>query len=94
MSELAAVEAVIRSEFGGRLGDGPLDPARDLLASGVIDSFGLIGLISSLERRFSIEIADQDVVPENFQTLDRMSAFVESKRRARPQIESSDLPVD
>jgi acyl carrier protein len=79
MSQFEPVEAVLRSEFGGVLGNGPLDPGQDLLASGVIDSFGLIGLIAALEDKFGIDIVDQDVVPENFQTPAQLIAFVEAK---------------
>lgn len=80
MVHLGTVEAVLRSEFGGRLGDGSLDPGQDLLASGVIDSFGLIGLITALEKTFGITIDDSDVVPEHFQTPAQIAAFVEVKR--------------
>lgn len=80
MGQVEAVEAVLRSEFGGMLGQGSLDPGMDLLASGVIDSFGLIGLIAALEREFEIDIVDEDVVPGNFQTLADLAAFVETKR--------------
>ena len=82
MSQLEAVEEVLRSEFGGTLGNGSLDPGEDLLARGVIDSFGLIGLIAALEGKFGIDIVDEDVVPENFQTLQELAAFVEAKRAA------------
>jgi acyl carrier protein len=89
MSQMEAVEAVLRSQFGGRLGDGPLDPGDDLLARGVIDSFGLIGLIASLERAFGIDIVDEDVVPEHFQTLEQLALFVETKRSAGGSIGSA-----
>ena len=79
MSQLEAVEAVLRSEFAGTLGQRALDPGEDLLANGVIDSFGLIGLIAALERTFGIEIVEEDVVPEHFQTLEQLAAFVEAK---------------
>ncbi len=82
MSQVEAVEAVLRSEFRGALGDMPLDPREDLLARGVIDLFGLIGLIASLEHTFGIQIVDEDVVPEHFQTLEQLTAFVESKLSA------------
>jgi acyl carrier protein len=82
MHQLQAVEAVLRSEFGGTLGQRPIDPTEDLLANGVIDSFGLIGLIASLERTFGIEIVEEDVVPEHFQTLEQLAAFVETKLSA------------
>jgi acyl carrier protein len=91
MSQMEAVEAVLRSEFGGRIGEGSLDPGDDLLARGVIDSFGLIGLIASLERTFGIDIVDEDVVPEHFQTLEQLAAFVEAKRSAGGPIGSPDV---
>jgi acyl carrier protein len=95
MDRREAVEAVLRSEFGGPLGQRPLDPDDDLLASGVIDSFGLIGLISALESRFGIAIVEEDVVPEHFQTVDQIAAFVDAKLSAagssgQPDVGSSD----
>lgn len=95
MNQLQAVEAVVRSEFASSLGQRPLDPSEDLLANGVIDSFGLIGLIASLERTFGIEIVEEDVVPEHFQTLDQLARFVEAKLAAggsggRPVVGASD----
>ena len=82
MSQLETVESVLRSEFGGALGSRALDPDADLIAQGVIDSFGLISLIAALEKTFGIEIGEEDVVPEHFQTLARLSAFVADKRSA------------
>jgi acyl carrier protein len=90
MSQSNAVEEVLRSEFGGALGKGTLDPTDDLIARGVIDSFGLISLIAALERTFGIEIGEEDVVPEHFQTLERLTAFVEAKRSAPLVAEQSD----
>ena len=82
MTELETVENVLRSEFGGALGTRALDPDEDLIARGVIDSFGLISLIAALESAFGIEIVEEDVVPEHFQTLERLTAFVADKRSA------------
>ena len=79
MSQMEAVEAILRRDFGGSLGSGPLDPRADLLARGIIDSFGLIGLIASLEKAFGIEIVEEDIVPEHFQSLERLAAFVDAK---------------
>jgi acyl carrier protein len=95
MNQLQAVEMVVRSEFAGSLRQRPLDPSEDLLANGVIDSFGLIGLIASLERTFGIEIVEEDVVPEHFQTLEQLARFVEAKLAAgdsggRPVVGASD----
>jgi acyl carrier protein len=50
-----------------------------LLESGVLDSLGVLDVVSYLEQEFSIEVADDELVPENFQTIDRIAAFVERK---------------
>jgi acyl carrier protein len=49
------------------------------LKSGVIDSTGVLELISYLEETFGIKIEDDDVVPENLDTLRNVSNFVKSK---------------
>ena len=47
-----------------------------LLESGVLDSLGILDVVSFLESEFSILISDEDLVPDNFQTLKTISAFV------------------
>jgi acyl carrier protein len=50
-----------------------------LLESGVLDSLGVLDLVSFVEQEFSVHVADDELVPENFQTIDRIAAFIESK---------------
>lgn len=50
-----------------------------LLESGVLDSLGVLDLVSFVEQEFSVHVADEELVPENFHTIDRIAAFVESK---------------
>jgi acyl carrier protein len=52
-----------------------------LLASGIIDSLGVLDLVSFIESEFNVGVDDEDLTPENFQSIDRMTAFVERKRR-------------
>jgi len=47
--------------------------------TGILDSTGFLELITFIEERFDVRVADSDVVPENFDTLRRMSVFVERK---------------
>ena len=47
--------------------------------SGILDSTGFLELISFVEERFGIEIADSELVPENFDTVRKMSDFVEKR---------------
>lgn len=60
-----------------------------LLDSGLIDSTGVLELITFLEAEFGITIDDTEVVPENLDSLGRITAFVMGKRatqapRAQP----------
>ena len=50
-----------------------------LLESGILDSLGVLDLLSFIEREFSVSLVDDELVPENFQTVARLASFVEWK---------------
>ena len=50
-----------------------------LLESAILDSLGILDLVTFLEQEFSITVADDELVPENFQSVDRIVAFVERR---------------
>jgi acyl carrier protein len=50
-----------------------------LLESGILDSLGVLDVVGFIEREFSITIADDELLPENFQNVAALSAFVHSK---------------
>ncbi len=52
------------------------------LASGIIDSLGVMQLISFVESEFSVRSADTELVPENFDSVEKVSAFIERKLAA------------
>lgn len=49
----------------------------DLLASGLLDSFDIVNLVSQLEEAFTVEIEPADIVPENFRTVAAIAALME-----------------
>jgi acyl carrier protein len=53
-----------------------------LLDAGIIDSTGVLDLIGFLEREFGVTVADEDIVPENLDSISRLGAFVAKKRAA------------
>ena len=57
-------------------------PEENLLAQGIIDSMGILSLVSFMETRFGIKTSDDDMVPENFETLEALRRFVEKKKSA------------
>ncbi|MGH9533770.1 MAG: phosphopantetheine-binding protein [Terriglobales bacterium] len=48
----------------------------DFFARGVLDSLGLITLVSSLEERYGVFIDVADIVPENFRNLAAIRALL------------------
>jgi acyl carrier protein len=53
-----------------------------LLDAGIIDSTGVLDLIGFIEQQFGITVADEELVPENLDTVSRLVQFVERKRAA------------
>ena len=50
-----------------------------LFEEGILDSMGLISLITFLEETFNIKISDTDLELENFKSIEAMTGFVESR---------------
>jgi acyl carrier protein len=53
-----------------------------LLGSGIIDSLAMLDVLAFLEASFQISIADDELIPENFGTVNSLVCFVDSKRNA------------
>ena len=52
---------------------------QSLLGSGVVDSTGILELISFLEETCKVKFDDSELVADNFDSVDRISAFVVTK---------------
>jgi acyl carrier protein len=50
------------------------------LESGLIDSLGILDLVHFLEEEFKIQVSDEELLPDNFQSLDGVASFVRMKR--------------
>ena len=57
-----------------------VDEDYPLLAKQVIDSLGMMKLVSLVEQEFDVEIDDDDIVPDNWKTIRHIAELVESKR--------------
>lgn len=51
-----------------------------LLDSGIVDSLGVLDLVGFVEEQFGIEVQDDDLVPENFDSIDALTRFVKERR--------------
>ncbi len=55
-----------------------VDPKQSLLESGLLDSVAMMELVVWCEEHFGITIDTDDLTPENFSTLEAISAYVEN----------------
>lgn len=75
----AEIKAFIVSNFlFGQEGGGIADD-QSFLETGVIDSTGLLELVSFVEQRYGIAIGDRELVPENLDSLRNISRLVARK---------------
>ena len=74
-------EFIVTNFMFGQVGDGFTDE-QSFLESGIIDSTGLLELVSFVEQRYGITIADRELVPDNLDSLRNISQFVMRKREA------------
>jgi len=66
------------------LGDDPggIPGSSSLIEEGIIDSTGVLELVGFLEETFEIRIGDQDLIPENLDSIDNIIRYVSQKRTA------------
>ena len=50
------------------------------LESGLIDSLGILDLVHFLEEEFKVHITDEELLPDNFQSLQAVATFVRTKQ--------------
>ncbi len=51
------------------------------LEEGIVDSTGVLELVMFVEETFGIEVADEEILPENFDSVERLTRYVEAKIR-------------
>lgn len=58
----------------------PIEIDASLIASGLIDSTSIFDLIQHLEETYDISIDDEEIDPENFDTVEKIATLVTSKK--------------
>ena len=57
----------------------PIDDNQSLLGSGIVDSTGILELISHLEGAYRLKFADSELVADNFDSVNRIVDFMTPK---------------
>ena len=68
------VENFLYGQDDGNLGDDV-----SFLEKGIIDSTGVLELVSFIEENYGIAVLDEELIPDNFDSLAKLSAFVSRK---------------
>jgi acyl carrier protein len=61
-----------------------LKPREKWLETGMIDSLGILDMVHYLEEEFSLVISDDELQPENFDSLEAVAEFVRKKSENKP----------
>jgi acyl carrier protein len=59
-----------------------LDDDVSFLEEGVVDSLGVMELVVFVEEQFGVQVADEEVTPEYFDSVNRLANYVALKRAA------------
>lgn len=78
----AAIRAFILETFFVSDEGETLDDAVSFLENGIVDSTGMLEVIEFLEESFALTVEDDELVPENLDSIDNLTRFVERKRSA------------
>ena len=59
--------------------DADLNDDDSFLEKGIIDSTGILELVSFVEEQFEIEVKDEELIPENFDSICTLSEYIARK---------------
>lgn len=59
----------------------PHQDSSSLLGEGIIDSIGVMELVTYVTTEYGITVAPEELVPANFDSVDRLSDFVARKKQ-------------
>jgi acyl carrier protein len=82
MSVSADIERFILDELTQGRGITAIDPSENLLSKGIVDSHGVMELVGFLQERYGVSVGDDDLTPENFQSVASIDEFVTRKHNA------------
>ena len=67
--------------FGDESGQFAFSDDDSLQERGIVDSTGFLELVCHLQEHYAVAIADEDLVPDNLDSIARIARFIERKRR-------------
>jgi acyl carrier protein len=53
-----------------------------LLGRGIVDSTGMLEIIFFIEEQLGVKVKDEEMIPDNLDSVNKIAAFVSTKRKA------------
>jgi len=73
------ISDILRDKIIEEPPDSEIGPDENLFTKGYVSSLQLLDLVVHLETAFKISIPHYDVSPENFETLNRLANYIQTK---------------
>lgn len=58
----------------------PYPKDASFLDHGIVDSMNILELVMFVEENFGIQVNDSDIVPDNFDSVEKIAGFVQAKK--------------
>jgi acyl carrier protein len=72
----------VESTFLVKLDGAPLSASSNLFEAGVIDSYGVVEMVSFIERELGVKLTDDELLSPELSSVAGMTALVSRKKRA------------
>lgn len=69
----------ITENFLPSAGVDKFDDADSFMERGIIDSTGVLELLDFMEERFHFRVEDEEIVPDNLDSLNKLTSFINRK---------------
>lgn len=81
MNTEVAIERFILDELLVGSDQTRIGPDKSLIGSGILDSLALLRLVLFIEGQSGVTVEDGELIPDNFETINCIKAFLEEKQR-------------
>ncbi len=69
---------IFLEEKGYLTKDQDFSSQESLIENGILDSIGMMNLVDFIEKEYQVTIDEEDLMPENFDTLEAIDNYVQS----------------
>ena len=81
---LSTLRAYVESTFLVKLDGNPLSASSNLFEAGVIDSYGVVEMVSFIEHELGVKLTDDELLSPDLSSVAGMTELVSKKKRGGP----------